>query len=220
MDRDQHLKAGRGMDQYIKGDTIRRLREEKGLSEQDLADRLNLDSDLISRWEEGMALPDISLLEPLSKALETSLDRMLDGAEVVRTNRGIDVNESRFYVCPVCGNIVTSAGNAEIRCCNVTLQPQAEQLCDDGHMIEVEESDGEYYVTVEHEMTKSHYISFLAFAGGDGVNLAKMYPEWYCQSRFPIKKGRLYCYCNIHGLFCKDVRPPRHKGMDLSKLGL
>lgn len=208
------------MDQYVKGETLRRLREEKGLSEFDLAEKLGVGFDLIMKWEEDQAYPDISLLKPIAKALDTTVEQILDGVEVVSTNRNTDINESKFYVCPVCGNIITSAGNVEIRCCNVTLQPQEEQFCDDDHMIESEESDGEYYVTVEHEMTKEHYISFLAFMGGDGVHVSKMYPEWYCQSRFPLGRGKLYCYCNIHGLFCKDVRPPKHKSIDLDSLGL
>ena len=70
--------------------------------------------------------------------------------------------------------------------------------------------DGEYYVTVEHEMTKSHYISFLSCVGSDAVHIAKTYPEWYCQARFPVSpKAKLYCYCNRHGLFRKDIRAAR-----------
>jgi len=214
------VKGRYDLDQYVKGETIARLRGQKGLSEFDLAEKLGVGFDLVMKWERNQAHPDISLLDPIAKALGATLEQLLDGAEVISTNRNSDINESRFYVCPVCGNIITSSGNAEIRCCNVTLNPQEEQFCDDEHMIESEESDGECYVTVEHEMTKSHYISFLAYMGGDGVHVAKMYPEWYCQARFPIGKGKLFCYCNIHGLFSKDVRPAKHRAVNLDELGL
>lgn len=198
------------MDRYITGERISHLREEKGLSQLELGEALGVSWDTVTKWEDDTAHPDISMLNDLAKALGVSIDQLLEDVEVVNSNQGIDINESTFHVCPVCGNIITAAGNAQVSCCGVNLPALESEICDDDHMIEYEESDGEYYVTVEHEMTKSHYISFLSCVGSDAVHIAKTYPEWYCQARFPVSpKAKLYCYCNRHGLFRKDIRAAR-----------
>ena len=74
--------------------------------------------------------------------------------------------------------------------------------CDDEHRINVETIEDEYYVTVDHEMTKEHYISFLAAVSDQGVQLVKLYPEGPCETRFRKNRIRkIYSYCNHHGLF-------------------
>ncbi len=60
----------------------------------------------------------------------------------------------------------------------------------------------DYYVTIDHEMTKEHYISFVAYVGWDRVLLVKLYPEWKAEARFPRMQGRrILAYCNKHGLW-------------------
>lgn len=51
-------------------------------------------------------------------------------------------------------------------------------------------------------MTKTHYISFVAFVTGDRIQIIKQYPEWNLNVRFP-KSGHemLIWYCTEHGLF-------------------
>ena len=62
--------------------------------------------------------------------------------------------------------------------------------------------DGEYYVTMDHPMTKTHYISFAAYVTTDTLYLTKLYPEQDMAVRFPKRgRGELYVYCNRHGLF-------------------
>ena len=48
---------------------------------------------------------------------------------------------------------------------------------DSAHTLCVTDSDGDLYVTVNHPMTKNHYLSFLAYVTSDRVELLKLYPE-------------------------------------------
>ena len=58
------------MDNYITGATIKRLREKKAMTQDELAQKIFVSNKTISKWETGHGFPDISLLEPLAKALE------------------------------------------------------------------------------------------------------------------------------------------------------
>lgn len=61
------------MDQNKIGACIEKYRKEKGLTQQQLADVLGISNTAVSKWEHGYNLPDISMLEPLSKALEIDM---------------------------------------------------------------------------------------------------------------------------------------------------
>ena len=75
---------------------------------------------------------------------------------------------------------------------------------DEAHPAAIERAEDDYYVTVDHPMTKDHYISFLAAASDHGVQIVKLYPEGNAEARFRIDGvRRLYGYCNRHGLFGK-----------------
>lgn len=67
------------MDNVQTGKLIAALRKEKGLTQQQLADLLNLSNKTISKWESGMGSPDISNLPPLADALGVSVDELLRG---------------------------------------------------------------------------------------------------------------------------------------------
>ena len=78
-----------------------------------------------------------------------------------------------------------------------SLRPYRVRITADG-----EELDGEYCVSLDHEMSKSHFISWMARSTSDRFELVKLYPEGGCQVRFPRRgTGCLYWYCNRHGLF-------------------
>ena len=66
--------------------------------------------------------------------------------------------------------------------------------------------DGEYYVTMRHEMSKTHYISLIAYVTLDSLEVVKLYPEQDVSVRLR-KKGRgiLYACCNRDGLFRKAI---------------
>lgn len=70
------------MDNKKIGKIIAKRRKEKGLTQNDLADILSVSNKTISKWETGGGLPDISLLIDLSKALDISIDDLLQGNDV------------------------------------------------------------------------------------------------------------------------------------------
>lgn len=190
------------MDRYVTGAVIRRLRESKKLTQEELADKLFVTSKAVSKWETGQGFPDISLLEPLAKALDISVIELLSGEDVKNSNRSFNMLRGKFYVCPVCGNVIRSTGEAVVSCCGITLPPAEPEEADDDHIIMKEVVEDEYYVTMDHPMTKDHYISFLAAVTDQGMEFVKLYPQGPCEARFKIRRLKyLYAYCNRHGLF-------------------
>lgn len=190
------------MDRYITGAVIRRLRENKHMTQEELAERVFVSSKAVSKWETGQGFPDISLIEPLAEALGISVIELLSGEDIKNLNRSSKMSRSRFYVCPVCGNVIQASGEAVISCCGITLPPLEAEEPDEEHVISKEIVEDEYYVTTGHPMTKDHYISFLAAVSDHGVQLVKLYPEGASEARFRIDGVRkFYAYCNRHGLY-------------------
>ncbi|MBO4450744.1 MAG: helix-turn-helix domain-containing protein [Clostridiales bacterium] len=190
------------MDKYVTGAVIRKLRESKKMTQEELAETLFVSSKAVSKWETGQGFPDISLIEPLAKALDISVIELLSGADIKNANRSSNMLKSRFYVCPVCGNVIRTTGEAVISCCGITLPPLEPEDSEGEHLISVENVEDEYYVTVDHPMEKDHYITFLAAVSDSRVQFVKLYPEGNAEARFKrscVKK--LYAYCNRHGLF-------------------
>ena len=194
------------MNEYVTGTTIKKLREQKGMTQAELADKIFVTAKAVSKWETGHGLPDISLLEPLGKALGISIIELLNGQYIQNKNRAANMKKSCFYVCPVCGNLIQSTGEATISCCGITLPVLQAEECDEAHGIKIELIEDEYYVSSNHPMTKEHYISFLAAVSDNGVQIVKLYPEGNAEARFRIDGVRkVYAYCNRHGLFVLDV---------------
>ena len=194
------------MDTYITGSTIKCLREKKGLTQADLADLLGISSKAVSKWETAKGLPDITLIEPLANALSVSVMELMTGNAVVNQNTSANVLRSKFYVCPLCGNIVRTMGGAVISCCGITLPPLEAEDIDPEHSITVEKVEDEHFITVRHAMTKEHFISFLAYLTSDRVQLVKLYPEGNAETRFQLRGcGYLYLYCNRHGLMKRKI---------------
>ena len=190
------------MDRYVTGDVIRALREKKGLTQEELAQRIFVSGKAVSKWETGKGYPDISLLEPLAAALGISVIELLSGQHVRNRNRAANMARGKWYVCPVCGNVLWAAGEAVVSCCGITLPPLEPEADDEEHGIEVRRVEDEYLVTVDHPMAKGHYVSFLAAVSDGSVQLAKLYPEGPAQARFRIDGvRRVYACCNRHGLF-------------------
>ena len=195
------------MNQYVTGAKIKRLREEKKITQQQLAGIMNVSDKAVSKWETGRGYPDITLIEPLAEALGVSVIELFSGEDVVNTNKASNMLLASFYVCPICRNVIYSTGEAVISCCGITLPDLEAEPPDDGHSISIEKVEDEYYVNVNHEMTKSHYISFIASVQNDGCEIRKLYPEGPAEARFKIRlTKRLYYYCNRHGLFEVAVR--------------
>ena len=198
------------MNRYITGAVIRKLRESKRMTQEELAEKIFVSGKAVSKWETGQGFPDISLLEPLAGALDISVIELLSGEDIRNRNRAADMGKVQFYVCPVCGNVIQTIGEAVVSCCGVTLPPSEPEPADDEHLIRAEIVEDEYYVTLDHPMTRDHYISFLAAVSDQGVQFVKLYPEGNAEARFKIDRvSRLYAYCNRHGLF--QAKPVYYK---------
>ena len=196
------------MDKDVTGAVIRRLREAKRMTQEELAEKIFVSSKAVSKWETGQGFPDISLIEPLAKALDISVIELLSGEDICNTNHSANIARGKFYACPVCGNVIRSIGEAVVSCCGITLPPLAAEAADEEHQPRIEIVEDEYYVTIDHPMSKEHYISFLAAVSDRGVQFVKLYPEGAAEARFKIScVSELYAYCNRHGLYA--VKPGR-----------
>ena len=194
------------MDRYVTGTVIRRLREKKKMTQEELAGKIYVSGKAVSKWETGQGFPDVSLLEPLAEALGISVIELLSGEDVRNRNRSSDMLKGRFYVCPVCGNVIRTVGEAVVSCCGITLPALVPEPADPEHLLQVSIAEDEYYVTVSHSMTRDHYITFLAAVSDHGMSFIKLYPEQDAEARFKIDRtAKLYAYCNRHGLFEKAV---------------
>ena len=205
------------MNQYVTGSTIKNLREKAKLTQCELASLLNVSDKTVSKWETGRGFPDIVFLEPLAQVLKVSIIELLSGKEVVNQNKNAKIQRSKFYVCPICGNVIFSVGEALISCCGLELLPlECENLAENpenlgnpkegelakSHEITVENSDSDLFVSLNHPMEKEHYICWLAVVRLNSVEIIKLYPEQNAEAR--IKFGRrikIFAYCNRHGLF-------------------
>ena len=195
------------MDNYVTGAVIRGLRESKRLTQEELAERIHVSAKAVSKWETGKGFPDISLLEPLAAALGISVIELLNGSAVSNRNKAANMLRGQIYVCPVCGNVIQATGEALISCCGITLPPLEAEDADDEHRIRAETVEDEYYVTVDHPMTKEHFITFLLAVSDQGTQFVRLYPEGNAEARFKISRVKyLYACCNRHGLFRRRVK--------------
>ena len=189
------------MDLYTTGTVIKNLREKKGLTQLQLANIIGVSDKAVSKWENAKGLPDISLLEPLAKALDVSVSELFSGEMVTNKNISSNMLRSLFYVCPVCGNIIRAMGNAHIDCCGITLPPLDAEEPDSDHQVTIESVEDEHFITINHPMTKEHFISFVAHLTSDRAQVVKLYPEGNAETRLNLRGGGyLYLYCNRHGL--------------------
>lgn len=190
------------MDHYITGAVIRTLREKNRMTQAELAAKICVSDKAVSKWETGRGFPDVSLLEPLGKALHVSVPELLCGQAVVNTNRASNMLRSRFYVCPVCGNVLFARGDALISCCGIQLPALEAEEPDPAHTLITRRSEDEIYLCADHPMSKDHYLSFAAYMTPDRFEIKALYPEGNAEARFFFRgSGWLYVYCNQHGLF-------------------
>jgi DNA-binding XRE family transcriptional regulator/desulfoferrodoxin (superoxide reductase-like protein) len=184
------------------GNLIHTLRKEKGMTQKQLADKLNISDKTISKWERGLGCPDVSLLAELSDVLLVNIVKILAGDLTPSAMDGGNMKKVGFSVCPMCNNVLFSTSEANISCCGRILSTLITKAENDSHTMSVEEIEDDYFITINHEMTRTHFISFVAFIGYDRVLLVKLYPEQNAEVRFPKMYGsKILAYCNEHGLF-------------------
>lgn len=188
------------------GALILSLRKEKNMTQKEIADRMNISDKTISKWERGMGCPDVTLLADLSKIFGVNIEKILQGNLDEKDLDGGNMKRIKFYVCKNCGNVMTSTSTADISCCGRKLEPLTVKPEDEFHKINVSDTENEYYVTMEHTMSKTHYISFVAFVGFDRMLLTKLYPEQNVELIIPkMQRGKLYAYCSEHGLYMRGI---------------
>ena len=194
------------MNQYVTGAVIKKLREKHQLTQAELAKKLNISDKTVSKWETAKGYPDISLLEPIAKTFGISITELISGNAINNVNVSANVMRSKFYVCPVCGNSIHSMGEAVIQCHGIILTPCQAEETDENHKIFIERVEDEYYVRIEHDMTKQHYISFIAALSPDKLQMVKLYPEGNPEARVKVNGvKKILFYCNRDGLFSISV---------------
>lgn len=194
------------MDNAKIGKLIYHLRQEKEMTQLQLAEQLNISDKAVSKWERGLGCPDVSLLPELSQILNVDLEKLLAGELNSNEILGGNMKKMHFYVCPVCGNMITAMTDTGISCCGKKLQPLQPHKADEKQKLNVARIENDFFITANHPMEREHYIPFVALLTSDTLMLRKLYPEWELQVRIPIfSHGRLLWYCNRHGLFYQDV---------------
>lgn len=188
------------------GELIYRLRTEKNMTQKSLADALNISDKTVSKWERGLGCPDVSLLGELSRELGVNIEEILAGDLSPNDEVRGNMKKTKFYVCGECGNLITAAGEAAVSCCGRKLEELTAKVPDEDHALKIERVEDEYFITVNHEMVREHYLSFLAYVTCDKLLVAKLYPEQNAEVRFRIcGHGRLYAFCTHHGLFGQNI---------------
>lgn len=188
------------------GALIVSLRKEKNMTQRDVAEKMNISDKTISKWERGIGCPDVTLLGDLSKILGVNIEKILSGNLEEKDADGGNMKRIKFYVCKNCSNVITSTSEAEISCCGRKLAPLVAKPEDEFHKINVTDIESDYYIEMKHAMSKTHYISFVAFVSFDKVIISKLYPEQNAELRIPkLQRGKLYIYCSEHGLWVKGI---------------
>jgi len=191
------------MDNIKVGKLLLALRIEKNMTQKEIADILNLSDRTISKWERGLGFPDVSLLNELSRIYGVNIEKLLSGdLDPNENNYGGSMKKTKFYVCSTCGNVMFSSSESDISCCGRKISALATEKNKEHHAMSIEKIENDYYITIDHEMSKTHYISFVAFVGYDRALLVKLYPEQNAELRIPQMPGnQIYACCNKHGLW-------------------
>ena len=189
------------------GSLLRQLRRERGWTQRQVAEQLGVSAQAVSKWERELGCPDVGLLSRLSEIFGVGADALLEGSLNPSAPDGGNMRRLRFYVCPDCGNILTSASGGQLSCCGRRLEPLEAVSADAEHAVTVQEVETDWYVTFRHPMEKGHFIRFAACVAPDRLLLVRLYPEQGSEFRIPQLRGgaKLYLCCSRHGLFQAEL---------------
>lgn len=84
------------MDQQKIGSFIAELRHEKGLTQEQLAQKLAVSNKTVSRWETGKYMPDISMLQELAALLDISINELLSGERIMNTDEFVQKSDENL----------------------------------------------------------------------------------------------------------------------------
>ena len=195
------------MDQVKTGELIKRFRTELGLTQKELAERISVSDKAVSKWETGNGCPDVSLLSVLAEVFGTDIQVLLTGEIDKNESEVGNMKKMKFFVCKECGNIITATSEAAVTCCGNKLTALEPRKAEENERLKVEDIGGELFISSEHQMTKEHYISFVAYQSDSSFMMFKQYPEWNVQFTMPLfRSGRLVWYCTQCGLLYQDLR--------------
>ena len=194
------------MEQERFGLLLRQLRRERGVTQKALAEQLGVTDKAVSKWERGVGCPDVTYLPQLSQIFGVDLVRLLQGDLAPNEMVGGNMKKIRYYACPVCGGLSFCTGEAEVSCCGRTLSPLEPRKAREEEKLTVERVENDWFVTGDHPMRKEDYVSFVALATGDRLQVVKQYPEWDLQTRIPGRShGMLLWYSKAQGLLYQLV---------------
>lgn len=189
------------------GEVLKKYREKNNMTQVKLAQLLNVSNKTISKWERGYGYPDITMIHTISSLLKISVNELLSGLTVENSNISSNILKMKFYVCPICGNIIHSVGECVISCHGITLNPCIIKEMDDHHKLSITKIEDDYFVDIHHDMKKEHYISFVCGLSMDSLQFVKLYPESNAQTRLKIRGVRkIYFYCTNDGLYFYDIK--------------
>jgi len=190
------------MNAQTTGIIIKQLRIEKKMTQLELAEKINVTDRAVSKWERGEGCPDITLIHALASILGVSESTILAGTFEENSKDAGNMKHIKFFMCPGCGSIFSGTGNAAVTCCGRTLYPLQIQDADSRHILTVQTSDDEFYITFTHPMEKSHHISFIAYSTADTFLIKRLYAEQSCELTMPrLRGGRFIFGCTRDGIF-------------------
>ena len=194
------------MDNVKMGELIRKLRKADNMTQRQLAEKLHVSDKAVSKWERGMGSPEVSLIGELSRIFQVDMQNLISGELNRNGLSGGNLKRMKFYVCPDCGNLITCVTGASVTCCGRKLNANNPAKAAEEEKLNVQIIENDYFISSAHEMTREHYITFVALVTSDTVFLKKQYPEWDLQVRIPrFAHGRLLWHCSKHGLFYQEI---------------
>ncbi|MDO4563471.1 MAG: helix-turn-helix domain-containing protein [Clostridia bacterium] len=184
------------------GKLIFKLRKEKALTQLELARAIGVSDKAVSKWERGLGCPDVTLLGDISRFFGINIPQLLEGELNPNKSDAGNMKKLRFYCCHCCGNILTATAESDISCCGRRLEALVPSPVTPGHIVQIEAVEDDFFISLNHSMTKEHFIRFVAYAAYDRALLIRLYPEQDCSVRFPrMRGGKLVWFCSEHGLF-------------------
>ena len=190
------------MDLNKNGKLLADLRRGKGMTQRQVAERLGVVPKTVSKWETGHGFPEVSMLSRLADVLGASERMLLAGHLTENREEAGNMKRTKFYVCPTCHGILRGTGEGQIICCGKPVAPLPPQPTDAAHGVRISVIEDDYYIELDHEMEKDHFIRFVAYVSYDRVLTVRLYPEGNAAIRFPkMHGGKLYVCCSRHGLF-------------------
>lgn len=155
------------MDSREMGRLIFRLRKERRMTQRQIAEKLHVSPQAVSKWECGQGCPDVSLLPALSELFGVTAERLLSGNLAPKPMEAGNLKRLKFYVCPNCGNVLTASGSGELHCCGRKLESLKARSVDQDHAVTIRAVEEDWYITYAHPMEKGHYIRFAAYVAVD-----------------------------------------------------